>query len=1443
MTTIDDIDADDGGVSEVDSNVDEFRENDSKQKKTKKKKLKRIVGDLSPSSQKIEDHEITDDPDEEDEHVASLTSNSGSKKKKEIIVQEEETKKEPQSARSSSTRNAIQEDGNSHSNIAARSPKKKKNGKSKKESKSKSKPLEFEDKKRKKKKTEKSEEEDENRNKISLERAVKRISNLSMENPAEVFLISGDSGIGKSHWIESETNRILLKIQHDAEADDVSDDDVSDDDRCPFSPVICRGTCEISPRINRAYDKNHDKDVSESSTSTEPYDNNGCGTSRPPMHAITEALNNLIRSLAISDNSCEGREKSKATNTTNIYGGKVVWKTRIEEALGITEASYLASTELVPELGVLLNLPGKKKSSPSWDWNSPYKFHRSCLAIRDLLRAISESHHPVIMVLSNLHVADNDTYRLLNFLLTGCHWDQKQGVEAFKVDVDEHQEAEGAETITTLTARLKNFLFIGLHEGDPTSQNDMLYLLERSFCRRRKSSFDENEAQFFQQNEQVSEVESREQPLVQSYFTKIRMERFRRKKVEDVLRSNILKMKDEDKTSNFKENLQDLAGLIYDWTGGNVFYVLQVFEYLKEEGAITSLPSCKWNIDKVQAQSSRWNNSIIGLTATRIDRLPKVVRFVLINVSAFRQTYIEFSVQDLFHLLNAAYADMGRKKKGEMEFPLESVSELENALELACDLGFMKHISCRRNRNDSKHRWAFAHTIIRDEAYSLFAKKKRNKKMEIHMRLGTKASALAFVPTSSDQEWNKQSGDIYLSNTKHDAFKFLAADQLTIAEEILSQDCNKVALLIVETAEMCVSKSAFCAAIRYLTIGAGILERNGGRFTADNHEICLRTYLLLAKLHSVCVRGSNEIDKAFREIIENGKNLKDQIMLHQAEIGISIWQNDYPEALKNVLCTLELLGEKFPQKGDLPKTISRQIENLMQETRRRDNQNLLQPAHCTDKKTFDVMTLLSNVIEISRLCKNDVYQELAMIRMMNICLISGFTPQYSMSFSHYGAILMERAFATNDLNTVKEGYRMGQICEKFARVKNYYGGHSLAIFHHYISHWRRPYRRSLGQILGIYNAQLESGDYFHIQFTTFTYVQYHLTSGNNLAKLDDNLQLFDALYQDYKMENHWKIQLPQRLVANLLGETSDPFLFYGNTIEDQNLRILQMEKAGENDAVQLMYFLILFNSIFFHNHELSKSCLEKIVKKNVISIWKPWIIFFQCLTDILSIPTIEKKVEKKKLKETIRDQRDRLLDWYNQGAVNCSVMVSLIDAEYIVADSLGKKPLPTLRIKRFFDDAIAVAHEQELKHIEAFCFERASMRFEAAGAEDLSAEYIAKARESYLEWNAIAKVDDVEEKHATKFKLAKREKIVGAGYVQQNGDMRYRPERAIGGGRNKIKSINMKGVAKTAGKVKIAFGKTKSKSPRDVSKGAVKSPRAPSSRRKFIQKLGSKSET
>jgi len=895
---------------------------------------------------------------------------------------------------------------------------------------------------KKKKRTRKSELKEESRHRLSLERAVKRISNPCMENPAEIVFISGESGVGKSHWIESETNTILQKIQNDEIDNDYREaDDDSDDDHSNYFPIICKGACEVPLRIRS---DDNDNDVMESKSLI---------TSRPPMHAITEALNNLIRSLTRSGMSRDGRDSSNASNVSHFYGGKVIWKRRIGEALGITEASYLASTGLVPELGVLLDLPDSfnaRKTTQLFDWNTVYQFHRSCLAIRDLLRAISEAHHPVIMVLNNLHEADEDTYRLLNFLLTGCHWKIQHEAETGIDSVDKHPDFASAEEttdiITANTASIKNFLLIGLHESDQNDKDHMLESLERSFCQRQMTSL--RESQELLTDESERDHEGNPQTSIHSNLTKINLTQFSRKKVEEVLRYHVLKsnengIKEEYETSDLVENLEELVELIYEWTDGNIFYILQVCEYLKEERIITFSPSCKWSINKIRSEMNRWNGSVIGVAATRIDRLPKAVRFLLISISALRQTFIEFSARDLYTLLKAAYADTGRgkKKKGELEFPFESSSQLENTLELASDLGFVKNVLYRRNSDDNYPHWAFAHTIIRDEAYSLFTKKKKKNQMEIHLRLGTKASALAFVPKFSDQPTYEKNGENSQSNIEYAAFKFIAADQLAIAQEIITQDINKVALLFVETAELCVSKSAICAAIKYLLDGIKILESGEESFTAESHGIRIRAYILLARLNSIYDRGTSETDKILHKIFNNSKNLKDQVLLHQAEIEILIWQKKYQDALQKVLSALELLGERTPNTLELPEMISFQSEKLIEQTRWKDNQILLKPPYCTDKKTFDVMILLSNLIEISRLKKKSGFEELATIRMMNRCLFSGFTPQYSISFAHYGSMLMERAFATNDYDLLRVGYRMGQICEKMASVKSFCGTH------------------------------------------------------------------------------------------------------------------------------------------------------------------------------------------------------------------------------------------------------------------------------------------------------------------------------------------------------------------------------------------------------------------
>ncbi|CAJ1955151.1 unnamed protein product [Cylindrotheca closterium] len=110
------------------------------------------------------------------------------------------------------------------------------------------------------------------------------------------------------------------------------------------------------------------------------------------------------------------------------HGGKELWQPRIDEALG-GEASLLIGA--VPALRKFIDAePIDTRRLIMFDINSRRRFDRLTFAIRDFLKAIL-AHHPIVMIIDNIHWADLDSleiiYRLVTscnlerFLLVGCH--------------------------------------------------------------------------------------------------------------------------------------------------------------------------------------------------------------------------------------------------------------------------------------------------------------------------------------------------------------------------------------------------------------------------------------------------------------------------------------------------------------------------------------------------------------------------------------------------------------------------------------------------------------------------------------------------------------------------------------------------------------------------------------------------------------------------------------------------------------------------------------------------------------------------------------------------------------------------------------------------------------------------------------------------------------
>ena len=89
------------------------------------------------------------------------------------------------------------------------------------------------------------------------------------------------------------------------------------------------------------------------------------------------------------------------------------------------------------------------------------------------------------------------------------------------------------------------------------------------------------------------------------------------------------------------------------------------------------------------------------------------------------------------------------------------------------------------------------------------------------------------------------------------------------------------------------------------------------------------------------------------------------------------------------------------------------------------------------------------------------------------------------------------------------------------------------------------------------------------------------------------------------MANSWKIHLTQLLVSNMLGESEKPLIFFGDSLEEQEQRISELEEAGEAEALQYLYFLKLYLAIFFHEFELAEECLSKL-SEEIEGVWMPW---------------------------------------------------------------------------------------------------------------------------------------------------------------------------------------------------------------------------------------------
>jgi len=917
---------------------------------------------------------------------------------------------------------------------------------------------------------------------------------------------------------------------------------------------------------------------------------------------------------------------------------------------------------------------------------------------------------------------------------------------------------------------LLNFLFIGAYDSDAaatTEENNALQVMREGIS-------------------ETTDIRT----------TDLELPPFQKEEVEEILCSVFLEDGGADDDAEI-DKIQDLAEILFALSKGNTLWMMQLLRLLNDSKLITYDPNFfrwEWNRKKIKKEVKAWRenddrafDTMEGVIAKRLVKLPNKIKFVVQAMADFRLTF--FKIERLFTVIAAAYTKESRKDEA---CPIKDQAELESFVNKACTQGIITKLN-------KKGFYKFSHDIVRECAYTTLHPK-NEKGLLVHLRLGGELSALALPSQGEERE----------------RFKFGAVDQLNRHMDVIEiAQKSKLAKLNLEAAEIAMNKTAFRSAIEYLENGMTVLNFES-RWQKEHYDVTLRTFLFLGRMRLCCGR-LDSAKAACEEIVQSASSLKDKLYANQVLCFALQQEGKWDEALTRLTGILQKMGETFP-KEKIAEIIDREINNLLKAIAQKKNQELLNPPRMTDKKSLDIMLLFAHLIEVCNVCKPEFIPELVMIRMMHLSLRWGFSRQYPLAFSLFAVALAKRG-------QMKESHRMGQVGEKLARLGDFYGGEAVCLFHWHVGHWRRTYKRSLEPVLEIYNAQVDSGDFHHVGFSITTYVQYHLASGFDLERLSDNLELFDGLFADYNLPDDWHILIPYQVVANLLGESLYPLLFFGDTVDQQETKVAEMEEAGMDAALDYYYFMRLYVAFFFHEYEIMEECLE-VLRAPSEGVWVPWAVFFECYLLIQKVPSVKGGKKKRELKEQIDTKQDQIVDWYNQGNPNASAMASILEAEYVISNEAGKG-LSALKVQGLYDEAIAAAAADGATHLEAFAAERAGLHFHSTGVEGFSAEYLAKAHKAYDTWNAVAKVIDIESKFADKLQISKRRQPIAASFIAQNKTMAPAGRKKIGGGPKEVKTINIIKTVKNAKKIsKKGISKSKRKV-RDIFKKKEQADPAP----------------
>ncbi|HLO88097.1 MAG TPA: AAA family ATPase [Nostocaceae cyanobacterium] len=761
-----------------------------------------------------------------------------------------------------------------------------------------------------------------------------------------------------------------------------------------------------------------------------------------------------------------------------------------------------------------------------------------------------------------------------------------------------------------------------------------------------------------------------------------------------------------------------LTLLVFNKTKGNPLFTNQLLKSLHDDKLITfNAHTGAWQYDLTKAQVLYLNDDIVDFLKLQLQKLPDKTQNIL-KVAACVGN--QFDLHTLAIVSETSDLQVG--------------SNLWPALREGIILPKNEDYKLFTERQS-----IFNYPDINDvdnlQLEVIYADKVIAKYKFLHDRV--QQAAYSLIPENERQLTHLKIGQLIFRNTNSAQLEdniFTIVNQLNIGSNLITNQAEKYKLanLNLLAGRKAKSATAYEAAIRYLTVGLGLLVENSWKYQYD-----LTLNLYVEAIESEYLNSNFEqCNQLANFTLKHAKNILDQVKVYKLLIQAYLAQNLLQEAADIGIEILERLDVKLPNQAN-----QRDVAIALFQTKLtlfgKKIEDLSSLPMMTDPYKLAAMQILLYLVPATSQAGslNFILIILAMVRLSVKYGNSAFA---AIAYNFYGGILCDK------LGDIEKGYQFGRIGLEVLEKTNANSLRSNVayIFNAFIRHFKEPIKSTIQPLAESIHVSLENGEIEFASYASNTGVNNMFTSGERLDLIEQQTLKNIELTENLKIKTvALALKSTRQAVLNLQGRSLERSVLIGESFDE----VKMIAEFGSNySQLSVFAFAKMLLNYLFGNYIVSLECLE-MIKKSQDS--DPGFTFYLTTNyyhslSLLALCNHALPSERKQYLKQVHSNQKKLEKWAFHAPCNYKHKYDLVEAEK--ARVLGKNWLAG----ELYDQAIKGAKNNGYLQEEAIGNELAAKFYLARGKETIAQGYLINAYYGYLNWGARAKAEDLENNYA-----------------------------------------------------------------------------------------------